>query len=442
MAWLSLAAGPLLAQGGLVGLNEFQVNSFETGDQRIPSLVLADDEGLLVLWQSINQDGPGWGLYGQRLGLLGELVGGEFRLNDFNDGNQESPRAARLADGRLAAVWLGPDQRPSAELIYWRGLSALGVPEVAEQVISERDGDPRGPPRLAALPNGRVEVAWEQRPPGRGFNVYSRQAGPQGQPLGAVEQVNLFDTSAQRSVDLASDDQGRVVLTWQSANQDGNDWGVFARCRDASGMLGTEFQVNQSVEGGQTRPRVARHADGPFAIAWQDNLGFGPFVYQRVMVRAFAADCQPLGPEWQVNIDDEGTQDLPVIAALADGTYVVVWQDFPPDFAEQGIRARRLSAIGEPAGQPFRVSQETAAYQDFPEVQALPDGGFAVVWETLGQDASGFAIFARLFVSPDSLPPVLAVPVGGGWAAWLASLLLLLSGLWALLSFSHSTVRR
>ncbi|MGY6586826.1 MAG: hypothetical protein ACXIUB_00915 [Wenzhouxiangella sp.] len=374
--------------------------------------------------------------------MLGEAEGGEQAINAINAGSQESPRAARLADGRLAAVWLGPADRPSAERIFWRALNPQGFPEQTEQVISQAADDPHGPPRLAALPDGSVEVAWEQRPPGSGFNVYSRRVDADGLPLGPAEQVNVFETSAQRSVDLASDGLGRVALAWQSANQDGSGWGVFARCREANGQLGQEFQVNQSVEGGQTRPRVARHADGPFAITWQDNRGFGPFEYQRVMVRAFTADCQSLGPEWQVNIDDEGMQDLPVIAALVDGSYVVVWQDFPPDFAEQGIRARRVSATGEPGGPAFRVSQETAAYQDFPDVVALPDGGFAVVWETLGQDASGFGIFARLFVSPDSLPPVLAVPLGGGWATWLASLLLLLSGLWALLSFSHSTVRR
>ncbi len=422
-------------QSDWVGLDEFQVNTFETGDQRIPSLVQADDDGLLVLWQSINQDAPGWGLYSQRLGLLGELQGREQAINAFNDGGQESPRAVRMADGRLAAVWLGPDDRPTAELIYWRALSALGVPEQAERVISQALNDPHGPPRMAALPDGSVEVAWESRQVGSSFNIFSRRVGPDGQTPAAAEQINLFETSAQRSVDLASDGQGRVVLTWQSANQDGSGWGVFARCRDANGLLGAEIQVNQSTEGGQTRPRVARHADGQFAITWQDNRGLGPFEYQRVMVRAFDADCQPLGPEWQVNVEDAGMQDLPVIAALANGDYVVAWQDFPPSFADQGIRARRVSATGEPMANPFRVSQERVAYQDFPDVVALPDGGFAVVWETLGQDASGFGIFARLFVSPDSLPPALAVPLGGGWASWLAGLLLLLSGLWALLSF-------
>lgn len=117
LAWLALAVGPVQAQDGLVGLNEFQVNAFETGDQRIPSLVLADGDGLLVLWQSINQVAPGWGLYARRVGLLGDIQGDEQTINAFNVGNQESPRAARLADGRLAAVWLGPDERPSAELI-------------------------------------------------------------------------------------------------------------------------------------------------------------------------------------------------------------------------------------------------------------------------------------------------------------------------------------
>ena len=118
------------------------------------------------------------------------------------------------------------------------------------------------------------------------------------------------------------------------------------------------------------------------------------------MLRRFDADCQPAGPETQVNQFDEGIQDLPEIGLDGDGHYVIVWQSFPEDFEQQGIYGRRMTLAGEFLGDEFAIHQEIEAYQDFPTVSGLPDGGFIVTWESAGQDESGFGIYARRFLGP------------------------------------------
>ena len=135
-------------------------------------------------------------------------------------------------------------------------------------------------------------------------------------------------------------------------------------------------------------------------MVWHDNRGRSTFEYRRVMLRHFDRQCQPLGDERQVNQFDQGIQDLPDIAAGTDGSHVVVWHSLPEDFEDQGIFARRIDRSGAFHGAEIRVHQEREAFQDFPAVDTLPDGGFFAVWESIGQDESGFGIFGRRFAGP------------------------------------------
>ncbi len=383
---------------------EFQVNTHTPNDQRIPE-VTADAAGnSLIVWQSRNQNDPGWGIHGQRLDARGNLVGGEFRINEFNIGNQEGQRPGMLPNGEFTVVWHGPDRASDRAVIQQRRFDANGLALSADLRVSEVVDNLQMLPRMDLAADGRMVVAWD----GRGvtnttFNVFSRAFEPPAAPLTPVVQVNQFDETAQRRVDVAIQSgtaNGHHVVAWQSAIQDGSDWGVFARCLTLIDQSGEEFLVNQTTIGAQARPRIAMADDGSFAITWQDNRGRSSFEYQRVMVRLFDAGCLPTTPELQVNQADVGIQDLPHISLDGAGVYVLVWHSFPPDFAEQGIRGRRLAANGQFLGSEFRVSQEVEAFQDFPTVQGLPDGGFVATWETAGQDGSGFGIFARRFFGP------------------------------------------
>jgi hypothetical protein len=401
---------------GNLATPEFQVNTHTPNDQRIPTIA-ADVEGnSLVVWQSRNQDGPGWSIHGQRFNALPEPLGEEFRLNDFNEGSQDAPHVSMQSDGAFRVTWSGTVRATTRPEIIKRRFDADAQPLFADRQVGESADDLQVVARSAVRSDGRFVVAWE----GRGvtsntFNILARHFGPDSEPLTPVTQINQFDSSAQRRATVAVNDSGDQVIAWQSAGQDGSDWGIFARCMSFAAAAGDEFLVNETTQGGQARPRVAMADDGGFAIVWQDNMGQSSFSYQRVMIRFYDQSCQPLTGELQVNQFDEGIQDLPDVAIDGQGIYVVVWQSFMAEFENQGIYGRRVEAQGQFVGQEFKISQEVEAFQDFPAVAGMPDGGFMVAWETAGQDGSGFGIYARRFFG--SGPAALVVLEGANQQA-------------------------
>jgi Ca2+-binding RTX toxin-like protein len=94
--------------------------------------------------------------------------------------------------------------------------------------------------------------------------------------------------------------------------------------------------------------------------------------------------------------DVAGYLNTPDVAALTDGRFVIIWADTTTDDLAGRIYD---PATGAFSGAEFVVSNG-ASFQETPQVAALPDGGFIVTWtdnaNTLG-DASEEAIHGRRF---------------------------------------------
>ena len=92
------------------------------------------------------------------------------------------------------------------------------------------------------------------------------------------------------------------------------------------------------------------------------------------------------------------TRRLPDVAALTDGRFIVVWKNEQVD----RIEGRFVSATGTPLGNVFTIS---TGYAEDPKVAALPDGGFIVAWADFSQtiapevDGNDSGIFARRFTA-------------------------------------------
>lgn len=176
--------------------------------------------------------------------------------------------------------------------------------------------------------------------------------------------------------------------------------------------IGPEFQVNGYSTNGQYQPSVAADAAGRFVVAWQSYGQDGAFA--SIVARRFGPDGAPVGGEFVVSSSTSEARYTPVVAAGADGGFVVVWVDGSDDGTYTDVRARRFTADGNPTGAEFEVNSTTAGYQSTPSIATAAAGGFVVVWRSLDQDGSGYGVFARRF-DANGAPAGDELPVNTTW---------------------------
>lgn len=92
------------ASGTALG-NEFLVNSFTTGSQRLPSVATLTGGGFVVAWESILQDGSGSGIFAKTYDSSGVVVGSEFGAPVDTIGDQIQPAVAGISASRQIFAW-------------------------------------------------------------------------------------------------------------------------------------------------------------------------------------------------------------------------------------------------------------------------------------------------------------------------------------------------
>src|SRR5262249_3112679 len=99
----------LFDASGVAQGSAFRVNTYVSNYQSFSPIVALADGGFIVSWNSSEQDGSGYGVYGQRFDATGAPVGSEFRISESHLGNQAAslngPMMVQLANGDLVATW-------------------------------------------------------------------------------------------------------------------------------------------------------------------------------------------------------------------------------------------------------------------------------------------------------------------------------------------------
>ena len=159
--------------------------------------------------------------------------------------------------------------------------------------------------------------------------------------------------------------------------------------------VGPEFRVNTETAGAQDLPAVAALNGGGFVVVWSSNGqdGSGRGIY----AQRYDASGGVLDVENRVNTTTADQQSYPAIAPLVDGGYVVVWESRLQDGSGYGVFAQRYNSTGGTVGGEVQVNTTTVSIQNRPAVAGLSDGGFVVVWRSNLQDGSRYGIYAQRY---------------------------------------------
>jgi hypothetical protein len=264
------------ATGNPLG-GEFRVNTYTNNDQLAPSVAVASDGTFVIAWQSNGEDGSGWGVYAQRYDSNGNSLGGEFRVNTWTQDDQMAPSVAMAADDSFVVTWQSHNQGVGHWGIFAQRYSATGATVGGEFRVNTWNLDDQISPKVAMAGDGSFVVTWaSHNQDGNGWGVYAQRFDPNGNALGGEFRVNTYTQDDQMAPSIAMAPDGTFVIAWQSHNQDGNGWGVYAQRYSSNGVAqGGEFLVNTTTNNDQMAPSAAMAADGSFFITWQSNNQIG-----------------------------------------------------------------------------------------------------------------------------------------------------------------------
>ena len=269
------------ATGIPLGL-EFQVNTYTTNSQYAPSLAMDADGDFVITWHSDGQDGSSNGIYAQQYNAAGLPQGTEFKVNTTAFSLQFNPEIVMDADGDFLITWISDVQDGSSYGIYAQRYNALGVAQGVEFRANTYTTGKQTQPSADMDDNGNFVISWQSiTQDGSGEGVYAQRYNSSGVAQGVEFLVNTYTTNNQEYATVAMDSNGDFIIAWASGlGQDGSFSGVYAQRYSASGALqGAEFRVNTYTTSGQLFADATMNNSGDFVIAWQsrdqdgDNYG-------------------------------------------------------------------------------------------------------------------------------------------------------------------------
>ena len=182
-------------------------------------------------------------------------------------------------------------ETPDGYQIAFRGVGVDGKP-----VGRERHIDSPGTaalPRLATLPDGRFILLWQistDRPAGLMMQIVDSD----GQAAGPMRTI-ACEGSVEASVDALSDG---AIIAWLTPGE--AHYSVFTQRIDAEGrLLGEpeEIEATRESDAWISGVHVAAHADDSWTLVWnEDTSGKGE---HRIRMQQFSSDGQPKSSaEW------------------------------------------------------------------------------------------------------------------------------------------------
>lgn len=359
----------------------------------LPSVTALENGNIVVTWCILHQSGYN-GIWARVLNTAGEPIGSEFLINTSTNPHGSLPAIASLSNGGFVVTWtddsgIGGDAHLTA--IKSQIYNALGAPQGEEFLVNTTTAGAQFDPAITALSNGGFVVSWSngENVWGGASSVRAQLFNSEGLPQGDEFMVNAPTFGGKFDAAITALSNGGFVVTWTDNNPNGGDrWSpsIEAQIYNALGeRQGVHFRVNTTTFLKQSEPDITALANGGFVITWQDYSSQS----DNIRAQVYNAEGIPQSVEFIVNTTLRDNQYYPAISALANGGFVVAWTSYEGDTgpitAGNIIRAQVFTADGVPQGAEF-VASSPIGYMSHPDITALEDGRFLIVWQNYTTD--------------------------------------------------------
>ena len=353
----------LLAQNYAKSGGEYAVAGNLPGDQVHPHAAINSAGGYLV-WEDNTVDGDGMGLNAIQLdrSLSGTLS--SFKVNANSAGDQLRPQVSLLKGGGAAFVWQGGVL--GREHIYARFLSSSNTWLTSDIQVNTFAENFQSSPGIVTLNNGNVVITWssfDQQASNSMHDVYGQLLSPTGEKIGSEFPVNQFTSYNQRTPTIAAAGDGGFVVVWVSEQQR---------------SVGAD-SPNQFLNVSQ------------LALPSVDIYG-----------RLFGPDGTPVANEFIINTNFTVCAN-PRVATGPDGGFMVVWGQNNNQVTAYSwdVACRSFSSTGV-GGATRAVNTRLEGDQFSPQISSFGND-YLVVWTGLAQDGSMEGVFGQ-FINNDGSP--------------------------------------
>jgi hypothetical protein len=285
--------------------SEFRVSTYTQYNQDLASIAMDDNGNFVVAWQSGSQDsnantqdGGFYGVYFQRYNAAGVKQGGETIAHSADQYFQGAPSVAMDGAGNFVIAYTdigfnlsAPGFVKSDVMMRLFNSSGTALGSVTKVNTTGANSGAQGAIVAARDHNtGNIIFAWsstQNDTGGETNDVYARQYNIATNSFVSSEfLVNSYTLAEQKLPSVAIDNSSNFVVSWISGSelsnpplnyqQDGSEYGVYARRYTWAGASEPEFRVNTTTANDQVIPNVAMNfSNGNFIVAWSSNLQDG-----------------------------------------------------------------------------------------------------------------------------------------------------------------------
>jgi Ca2+-binding RTX toxin-like protein len=223
----------------------------------------------------------------------------------------------------------------------------------------------------------------------------------------AADRNILADSSSETRSQLAASPDGRLSVFWNSNQANGNIFNYIYGADPATSIAG----VGIDSPGFEASPGSAFLTDGRLVLAYAYSPTVGGDIDIRFRVMNGAdQNFSTLVANVVANAGaTTGNQVSPVVLALANGNFAISWADL----SDNKQKVRVFDVAGNPVSGVTAVSPTAVLSLESPNpsnqptnMTALSNGGFAVIYNTIGSDRMSIFSAAGALLTADIVLPI------------------------------------
>ena len=275
----------LFTEDGLVRGNQFQINTDSIYYKYRPSIGVLKNGGFVVAYEGKESfTSQTFEIFAKVFDENGISTGNEIKVNTYSEDDQYRPTVSGLFNGGFVVCWDGYNPLDNNRRgVFAQIFNEYGIMVGQEFLVNSYTDYSQFLPSVIGLQENGFVVCWtSEYQDGNSDGIFFQMFENNGQKIGTERQANTNISGVQiySAIDIFFGN--RFIVTWENWNQEGNGIEIHSQIfSDNGSKVGYEFKVNDAKTYHRHLPNVASFSNNKFAVCWnswdQDGWGYGVF---------------------------------------------------------------------------------------------------------------------------------------------------------------------